>query len=169
MKSLLVLATLCLASAAFAGSDHKHPTPKVSAEFEKMKALVGTWEGKTTMHGKEEDTKVTYTLTSNGTALVETMQPGTPMEMVTIYANRGNKVHATHFCALGNQPSMTLKKAKDNTFQFEMVGTNGISNKNEEHMRAVTLTLEGDKLKQDWTNYKNNKKSGTVTMEFTKS
>lgn len=133
-----------------------------------MKALVGTWQGKNTMNGKEENTTVTYELTSNGTALVEKLGPGTPMEMVTIYANRGDKVFATHYCALGNQPEMTLKNAKNNSFTFEMTGTNGITNKNEMHMHGVTLTLNGKKLKQEWTNYKDNKKGDVMAFELTK-
>jgi len=53
-----------------AGKDHMAPA-KVSPAFEKMKGLVGTWEGKNSMHGKEETTKVIYELTSGGTAIVE--------------------------------------------------------------------------------------------------
>lgn len=151
----------------FAGSGHDHPV-KVSPTFEKMKALVGTWEGLNKMHDKTENIKVVYELTSGGTAMMETMMPGTPHEMLTVYANQGNTVSATHYCAIGNQPQMVLKKAEGNTFQFEMNGTGGLLNKNEEHMHAVTLSIDGNKLKQEWTNYKDNKKGGMVVFEFTK-
>ena len=134
-----------------------------------MKALVGTWEGTTKMEGKEMPIKVTYALTSGGTALVETMGPGSPMEMITVYANRGNNVNATHFCMLGNQPEMKLKKSGGDQFVFEMDGTKGISNKKEMHMRGVTLTLTGNKLKQDWSNYKDGKKGDHAIFEFTKT
>src|SRR5690348_4687622 len=83
---------------------HDMPAPKVSKNFESLKGLVGTWEGKTKMEGKEQDTKVAYELTSNGTALAEKLGSGTPHEMLTVYANRGENVEVTHFCALGNQP-----------------------------------------------------------------
>jgi hypothetical protein len=168
MRFIISVAVLCFASIAFAGGEHDHPAVKVSPEFENMKALVGTWEGKTKMEGKEQDIKATYELTSGGTAILEKLNPGTPMEMVTVYANNGKKVNATHFCALGNQPQMTLKNAKAGLFTFEMVGTNGIANKNEMHMHGVTITLDGNKLKQEWTNYKNNKKGDVHTFELTK-
>lgn len=119
MKNVLIVASLCFALPAFAGQeskDHHHAPIKISKAFEGMKALVGTWEGTTKMSGKEEPITVTYALTSGGTALVETMGPGSPHEMVTVYATRGDSVNATHFCMLGNQPVMKLKKSSDDEF-----------------------------------------------------
>lgn len=169
MRAIIGLFVVCVCAIGFAGPEHDHKPAKVSPEFERLKALVGTWTGKTTMTGKEEDMKIVYELTSGGTAIVEKMNPGSPMEMVTVYANRGNKVHATHFCMIGNQPQLVLKKSAGNSFTFEMDGTQGISNKNEMHMHGVKITLDGNKLKQEWTNYKDNKKGENVTFEFTKS
>lgn len=168
MKTLFLTATLFLSLSSFAGSKHDHPAPALSPAFESLKSIVGVWEGTNKMSGKEEPMKVTYELTSGGTAIVEKLMPGTPHEMVTVYANRGKEVHATHFCMLGNQPVMKLKKAAGNQFVFEMDGTKGISNKNEMHMHGVTLALNGNKLKQEWTNYKDNKKGDVVVFELTK-
>ena len=167
MKLITTLFLFNLAIPAFAGSAHNTP-PKVSDSFESMKALVGTWEGTTKMAGKDVPVKVTYEMTSGGTAMVEKIMPGTDHEMITVYANRGKDVNATHFCIAGNQPEMKLKKTTPNEFTFEMVGTKGIANKNDEHMHGVTLTLIGNKLKQEWTNYKKNKKADTTVFEFTK-
>jgi hypothetical protein len=153
---------------AFAGTGHDHQPPQVSKEFENMKSLIGTWEGKTVMEGKEMPVTVQYEATSGGTAIIETLGKGTPHEMVTVYANRGKEVHATHYCALGNQPQFKLKKATDNTFAFEMDGTKGISNKKEMHMHSVALTVADNKLKQEWTNMKDGKKDQTAIFEFTK-
>ena len=111
---------------------------------------------------------VTYELTSGGTALVEKLAPGTPMEMITVYANQGSQVNVTHFCMMGNQPELRLKKAEGDVFQFEMDGTHGISDKNDMHMHALTLTLHGDQLKHEWTNYKDDKKGEVMVFEFTK-
>lgn len=167
MKAWIGFIIFGLVSTASASDVHHKPV-KVSPEFENMKALVGTWEGKSKMEGKDVDIKVTYALTSNGTTLVETLGPGTPGEMVTIYANNGKKVNATHYCAIGNQPQMALKSSKKNSFTFEMEGTNGINDKNESHMHGVTLTLDGNKLKQVWSNYKDGKPGDTVSFELTK-
>ena len=167
MKLILIIAT-CFALNAFAGPDHDMPAPKISANFESLKALVGTWEGTNKMHGKEEKVKVTYELTSGGTAIIEKMMPGTPHEMVSVYSNNGEQVHMTHYCMLGNQPQMKLKRVDGSSFAFEMDGTKGIANKKEMHMHALVITLNGNKLKEEWTNYKDNKKGEMAIFEYTK-
>lgn len=166
MKAILVSLVFGLASVALA---HEHVAAKIPPTFESLKGLVGTWEGTTTMNGKQEPVKVTYELTSGGTAIIEKLMPGTDHEMVTVYAARGNQVAATHYCAMGNQPEMKLRNSKGNTFSFEMDGTKGITDKNELHMHALTLSLEGNKLKQEWTNYNKAKKGEVATFEFTKT
>jgi hypothetical protein len=162
-----LLALAFAASPVLAVADsHDHPPAQVSKTFEAMKGLVGSWEGKTTMQGKEMTATVSYALTSGGTALIETLGAGTPHEMITVYANRGDKVFATHFCALGNQPEFKLKKATDNEFDFAMDGVHGISSKNEMHMHGVKLTLNGNKLRQDWVNFDKGKVGERAIFEF---
>ncbi len=168
MRIIMSIFAICFAATALAGNEHEHAPAKVSPAFESLKTLVGTWEGKSKVGGKEQDLKVTYELTSGGTAIIEKTNPGSPMEMVTIYANSGKTVNATHYCALGNQPHLALKQTKGNIFVFEMEGTQGISNKNEMHMHGVVLTVDGNKLKQEWTNYNNGKKGDTHAFELTK-
>jgi hypothetical protein len=177
MKLYALLISFCIvaSTAAFASpeksKEHDHAPPKVSKAFENMKKLVGTWEGMTKMGGQEKEmpVKVTYALTSGGTALVETMGPGTPHEMITVYSNRGNEVSAKHYCMVGNQPEMDMRKSTGDQFVFEMAGTKGISNKNEMHMHGVILTVNGNKLTQEWSNYKDGKKGEKATFEFTKT
>ncbi len=169
MKFITLYAIAFSCFGAFAGGDHDMPAPTIPKEFQALKALEGTWEGKTAMHGKEEMATVNYKVTSGGTTLVETLGAGTPHEMVTVYSTRKNKISATHYCAIGNQPEMTLKKSTGNTFTFEMAGIKGIDDANEMHMHGLTITLKDkNHLKQEWTNYANNKKADTATFEFTR-
>jgi hypothetical protein len=167
LTKTLLLATVLISANAVPGFEHEHPTAKVSADFERLKQLVGTWE-RTSHEEGAAPFLVTYELTSGGTALVEKLAPGTPMEMITVYANQGNQVNVTHFCMMGNQPELRLKKAEGDVFQFEMDGTHGIADKNEMHMHALTLTVHGDTLKHEWTNYKDDKKGDVMTFEFKK-
>jgi hypothetical protein len=162
---LIAFSCVLISSHAFAGHDHAPPTmPK---EFATLKKLVGKWEGTTVMEGKEEKAVVEYKLTSAGTALVETMGPGTPHEMVSVYHKQGKSLGMTHYCALGNQPHMALKKATDKSVAFEMTKPVGISSMKEMHMHAVTLTLaDDDTLKHEWTNYTNGKNAGTMVFNF---
>ena len=167
MKFAMLAALICFAF-SIQTLGHEMPTPKLSKNFESLKSLLGTWEGTTKMEGKDEPATVTYELTSGGTAIAEKLMPGTPHEMLTVYANQGEKVEVTHFCAIGNQPQMKLKSAKNGVYDFEMEGTKGISDKNEMHMHAVKLTVTGDKLKQEWSNYNKGKKAEVAVFEFTK-
>ena len=82
-------------------------------KFEQLTSLVGEWEGKKPSQDGEETIKVTYELTSKGTALVETLFPETVKEMVSIYAQDGQEVVMTHYCMLGNHPRM--RSSKDQT------------------------------------------------------
>jgi hypothetical protein len=169
MKSILVSILAFFSVNAIAGGDHSMPAPSVPKEFESLKALVGTWQGKTIMNGKEESATVSYKLTSGGTAIVETLGEGTPHEMVTVYSARKNKIFMTHYCAIGNQPEMSLKKAAANSYVFEMNGHAGIDDPKEMHMHALTLTLtDPNHLKQEWTNFNNNKKADIAVFDFTR-
>ena len=80
---LLVLAYLLLVGSfvAYAGEGRGSPYSG-SKEYERMKQLVGVWEGTSNM-GKEGQTiRVEYRLTAGGSAIVETLFPGTPEEMI---------------------------------------------------------------------------------------
>ena len=61
-----------------------------STQFEQMKTLVGTWQG-TSSRNKDDKVTVKYHLTSGGSAIVETLFPGAPYEMITVYHDqKGN-------------------------------------------------------------------------------
>lgn len=151
-------------NSAFAGDKKSAVTPK---SFESMKQLLGTWEGKGKMHGEEQTVKSVYSLTSGGSAIQHVFMPETPGEMITMYHKEGDSLAMTHYCALGNQPYMKLKKATDTTFAFEMSGTRGIQSKKEPHMHAVTVTLvDNNKLKEEWVFYKDGKEESATLFSF---
>ena len=56
--------------------------------------------------GKDHDLVVQYKTVSSGSAVCETLFPGTPHEMITMYHLDGDNLIATHYCAMGNQPRM---------------------------------------------------------------
>src|SRR5436305_12848387 len=62
-----------------------------SAEFERMKALVGTWKGTHDMGQGPMELTVEYRLVPGGSTLEERFFAGTPMEMVTMYHDRQGK------------------------------------------------------------------------------
>src|SRR6266852_7737782 len=105
--------------------DHAHPGAKMPASFDNVKALVGQWERTTKMGDKDTPVTASYEMTAGGTAILERLLTGTPNEMVSVYHSDGTKVAITHYCMLGNQPEMTLRKTDKNMMVFEMAATSG--------------------------------------------
>src|SRR5207249_3172213 len=78
------------------------------AAFEKMKGLAGTWVASGN-DAEMKDAQVVYRVTAGGSAVMETIMPGTDHEMVSLCTLDGDKIVLTHYCVLGNQPHMTSK------------------------------------------------------------
>ena len=77
--------------------------------FERMRSLVGDWEGTYAWSGGRADSgklRVHYYLTGNGSALVEDLIMGDAPTMTTVYHLDGADLRMTHFCAAKNQPRL---------------------------------------------------------------
>src|SRR2546423_1426005 len=124
------------------------------ASLDKLKALTGTWVGQGT--GKMEGQKFTITFrpTSAGSAVLETMFPGTNHEMLNVYHGDGSTLMLTHYCAMGVQPRMRLASAEGNKLKFEFVDGINIKSRNDAHMDSLELTIDGDKLTESWSYFK---------------
>ena len=53
-----------------------------------------------------------FRVTAGGSAVEETVFPGTEQEMVTLYFVRDGRLQLTHYCMAGNQPHMLAQPAK---------------------------------------------------------
>ena len=92
---------MLMAGTGALAEEHMHQAPAVSKELERVKQLAGRWEGISQEEGKEaEPAVVEYKVTSGGSAVVETLFPGTPHEMVSVYHDEHGKVAMTHYCML---------------------------------------------------------------------
>ena len=137
--------------------------------LERFRNLAGEWESTDADKDGQPDVRVTYKVTSNGSAVVETLMPGTPHEMVTVYhVDAQGNLMLTHFCGMGNQPRMRATACEGNTVKFEFVdGTNCDPAKG--FMGQLTTTFEGEKVKHEWIVLKDGKPAQTVSFELTKS
>jgi len=145
------------ARANFSGSEH--------TAFDQLKTLVGEWEG--TSH--EGPVKITYTLVSGASALMERMQRGSEPEMITMYSADGDHILVTHYCSAGNQPQMkseVIMMGKPQKYSFSLVRVSGLKTEDEGHMIGLVLTiLDSDHLTQEWT-YKEKGKTGTDVFQY---
>lgn len=136
-----------------------HPMPDVPAHplFDRFKTLVGTWEG-TGTHGEggeATEAVVTYRLTAGGSALVETIGPGTPMEMVSVYHLDGEKLMMTHYCLANNQPTMiAVAGEKPGVVHLEFDSATNMPDPNAMHMHEATFEfLNDDHHRSTWQGY----------------
>ena len=93
--------------AVFATAAPPGPAGTPLAAFELFRALAGDWiaadDGE--MY-KKGDLVARYAVTAAGSAVVETVFPGSPHEMVTVYYSDGPDLVLTHYCMEGNLPRM---------------------------------------------------------------
>jgi len=148
MRRLLVCPVLLLAlqlAAYCDDKDGKLPTPPTNSGLEKMKKLAGTWLA-ADKDGKPTDQVVSIIkVTAGGSVVHETLFPGQPQEMVSVYTVDGKDLVMTHYCVLGNQPRMKADpKSPDNQISFQFAGGSNLDPKTDKHMHAATLTIVDD-------------------------
>lgn len=154
--STVVLLSLAVAGRLWAGPPEK--PQRGSAEFERVKSLVGTWKGKADMGEGPMEFTVEYRLIAGGSAIEERIFAGTPKEMVTMYHDKKGKLSLTHYCMLGNRPGMLLKSSDDKTLNFDFDATCGVDDKAEMHMHSLSIKFDdADTITQNWQLFENGK------------
>ena len=165
IRSILFPSVMSLAFLAFAALAQPRTTPpSAQAAFDKIKTLAGEWRGTIGERGKGEETTVAYRLIAGGSALAETLFPGTPHEMITVYHRDGDKLLVTHYCAAGNQPTLALtKKSTADTLDFYFIRATNMKSKKESHMHSLRIRFEGaDAIVTEWDGYKEGRKTETT-------
>jgi hypothetical protein len=141
--------------------------PKAQAALDKVKGLTGTWTSTAPAPEGQKPLTLVFRPTAAGSAVIETMFPGTNHEMVNLYTADGQTILLTHYCAQGVQPRMRLNSNPDaKAMKFEFVDGGNIKSRNDPHMDAVTLTIDGDKLTEDWAFYADGKVVDHKVFEF---
>src|SRR5204862_2265154 len=137
-----VCAIMLLAGASWLTASESGTQKACSPEFERLKTLVGTWQGKTDMGQGPIDLNVQYRLLAGGSVLEERVFSGTPNEMVSMYYDQNGKLAMTHYCVMGNRPGMLLKSSDSKSIAFDFDATCGINPTKESHMHALTITFD---------------------------
>jgi hypothetical protein len=159
------LAAAALLASPPASAGDRSPPPAAAEQLARLKALAGTWTGKAS-HSRDQpgmDTTVTWRVTGGGSAVMETIDPGSDHEMVTLYHLDGDRLTLTHYCAAGNQPTMRSVKSGDpRALAFDFARGSNMKGA-DLHMHAVRITFvdEGN-LITEWTSWKDRKPAGTV-------
>jgi hypothetical protein len=154
-RRFVPLAALVLASGALlarkpaAAAAGKPATPA----FDRIKALAGDWvAAEDGPMSKKGDLTARYVITAAGSAVVETLFPGSVHEMVTVYHADGPDLVLTHYCTEGNQPRLRARDARGPRFDFAYDGGTNIDPQHDRHMHSASVELVGsDEIRSEWT------------------
>jgi len=148
MRRLLVCSLLLLAlPLATYGEDKtcKVPPASTNSAFEKMKKLAGTWVTADESGKPTDQVASIIKVTAGGSAVHETLFPGQPQEMVSVYTVDGSDLVMTHYCVLGNQPRLKADpKSPANQICFQFTGGSNLDPTKDKHMHSATLTIADD-------------------------
>ncbi len=140
VRIAITLLFVLVTSAAFAES----PAQK---SFEELKALNGTWEGRTP---KGEAVEVSYRVTSNGSALMSEIKG--KEDMITMFNLDGDRLLMTHYCAAGNQPRMVASASPDGkTFTFAFLDATNLATPDAPHMNHLVISMpDANHHSEEW-------------------
>jgi len=119
-------------------------------QFEQLKSLSGTWEGKTP---QGEMTQVSYKVTGNGSAVMNEIG-GHHDDMITMFHMDGpDKLLVTHYCTAGNQPRMKAAASADvKTITFDFLDATNLDPKQPGHMHHLVIAfLDENHHTEEWT------------------
>jgi hypothetical protein len=154
LRQLLVVFGFGLATAArgpFAEArEEPHPA------LERLKSLEGHWVGPAEWdQGGQKasvEFEVSYKVTSAGKAVLETMMPGTPGEMVTVYHLDGEDLVLIHYCTSGNQPRMKLEpSSNENDLAFRCLGGTNMTEDDSHMHSARVVVVDSDHVRGEWS------------------
>src|SRR5204863_8731205 len=155
------VAFVVIASAVLAGDKTKS-----EQAFDRLTSLQGEWTGQ--IDGV--NTTLIYTLTANGSALMEQCRPEKGPEMITMFTVDGDHLIATHYCSARNQPRMATAAISDaqKPLAFSLVRVTGLKSPDDFHNTGLTVIQEdNDHLTQEWS-YQHKGKTGKNIFRFTR-
>ncbi|MBI1849430.1 MAG: hypothetical protein HYR85_03695 [Planctomycetes bacterium] len=128
--------------------------------FERLRALQGTWDGKSTK-GWEE--KITYETIAGGSVVVETSKGAHPGEtMLSALHMDGERLMLTHYCVAQNQPRLVATAFDDDgkTITFTYLDGTNLPSHDRGHMDKVIFRFaDADHFSAQWTWYQDGKES----------
>jgi len=149
--ALAFIAILTVCFAIVAAQEHAPSVITSTPQWEKVKSLVGEWEGYALDNGKKMTTRISVRMTGDGSAVMHWMDPGGPYEMITMFHMDKSELIATHYCAAHNQPRLRAVSpgtANEVAFDFKD-GTN--IRPGDSYMRQLVIDfIDADHHDETW-------------------
>ena len=166
MKRTLLFTTVGMMVLVAAAASLAADKIKSEEAFDRLTSLKGEWKGEQ----KGVKISVIYTLTANGSALMEEFRPEKGHEMITMFTVDGDQLIATHYWSAKNQPQMVTPTITDaqKPLAFSLARITGLKSPDAWHNTGLTVIQEdNDHLTQEWT-YQSKGKSGETIFRYTR-
>jgi len=169
MKSATAfIAVLAMAGVVLAQATKPASRPTAAgASFDKLKTLVGEWEGNLNKGGQQIPASTSFRVVSDGSVVMSVLGAGTPHEMVTMFHMDNSDLLATHYCTAHNQPRFSfVPSSEPNVVKFEFKDATNLPSPTAPHMVGLKITfLDTNHHYEDWTFLANGQKS-TSRFDF---
>src|SRR5213592_4009949 len=166
MKRSMVFRSVSIIALVLAWSALAADKTKSEEAFDRLVALEGEWQG----IADGVNTTLIYTLTANGSTLMEQCRPEKGHEMITMFTVDDDHLIATHYCSAKNQPQMATSAISDaqKPLAFSLVRVTGLKSPDDFHNTGLTVIQEdNDHLTQEWS-YQHKGKTGKNIFRFTR-
>jgi len=145
-----LLCTLCVLQTLvyMLNAAEQEPKTTSSSGFVKLLKLIGKWEGIIKRsNGESVFLRTEYKLIGGGASIMESwIEETAPMKedepMVTIYHDKAGKLTATHYCALGNAPTLALSFSSDSKIEFTFDPLCGLDPKKDQFVTKYSYAYE---------------------------
>jgi len=166
MKRSLSVTTIGMMALVAAAASLAADKTKSEEAFDRLTSLKGEWKA------EQKGVKISliYTLTANGSALMEEFRPESAPVMITMFTVDGDHLIATHYCSAKNQPQMVTSAITDaqKPLAFALARITGLKSPDNWHNTGLTVIQEdNDHLTQEWT-YQSKGKSGKTVFRYTR-
>jgi hypothetical protein len=164
MKRSVVLGSVGAALVALVAAALAGEKTKSEQAFDRLTSLKGEWNGQ--IDGV--NTTLIYTLTANGSALMEQCRPEKRPEMITMFTVDDDHLLATHYCSAKNQPQMETPAITDaqKPLAFSLVRVTGLKSPDDFHNTGLAVIQEdSNHLTQEWS-YQHKGKIGKNFFHF---
>ena len=142
------------------------PVAAGNADFDRLVALEGEWVQLGDDGSAGDQVVSVWQVTAGGTAVMETLHPGSEHEMLTLYHPSGDKLALTHYCPMGNQPRMEAA-ADGGTIDFKCAGGDNIPTEETPHMHAMSLKIvDENHIVATWSNHAGGIEDHSTTLNL---
>jgi hypothetical protein len=145
----LFLVLVCTTGSVHLYSQHSHDGMAAKIDnpyFALLKGLVGSWTGHfqwSTNPSAKGDMDVNYSLTGNGSAVVEDLITNNTKSMTSVYHMDGLNLRMTHYCGAGNQPRLIADTANStsNSLEFKFVDITNLASEDAGHVFGLKINF----------------------------